>query len=217
MFLPVQSLTSGWMEQSPVSQTTRPTVKVDPRHPQHHPHHHHPKHHLTQKVRPDSALLTPYRQHLSVPEMEEGKMWFLTAWKIYQEKKTSGILARVTVVWRQWTVLIIIHSLTIVIIRNLILIINLQSKGATIGILVGGLGLRFLESGIKFDVCIPDLPAHLLHRVCQQVRNSQDSESWVRKGDSAASDLQALLQCQPLLLQPLCHSNLNQFLERERL
>ena len=139
-FLPVQSLTSGWMEQNLVYQTTRPSVKVDPQRPQHHLHHHPPNHHLTQRVRPDSALHTRYHQDLTVSKMEEGKMWFLAAWQIYQEKTTSGILAQapVTVVRQQWTYLIMLHSHTTVIIQNLILIINLQSKGATTRILVGG-------------------------------------------------------------------------------
>ena len=76
-FLPVQSLTSGWMEQNLVYQTTRPSVKVDPQRPQHHLHHPPPNHHLTQRVRPDSALHTRYHQDLTVSKMEEGKMWFL--------------------------------------------------------------------------------------------------------------------------------------------
>ena len=74
---PVQSLTPGWMEPSPVSHTTRPSVKADPLHPQHHPHHHLPNHHLTQEVSPDSALHARYHQHRTVARLEEGKMWWL--------------------------------------------------------------------------------------------------------------------------------------------
>ena len=86
IFLPVQSLTPDWMELSPVSHTTHPSVKADPQHPQHHPHHHLQSHHLTREVRPDSALHTQcHHQHWTVAKLEKGKI----IWQLIEVMKSS--------------------------------------------------------------------------------------------------------------------------------
>ena len=139
IFLPVQFLTPDWMELSPVYHKTHPSVKADPRHPQHHPHHHLPSHPLTQEVRPDSALHTQcHRQHRTVAKLETGKIFgqlMKSVWKWfkpdYNKKKPLGILSQSPlIVIRRRTFLKIKHNLTLLVtIRRPILIINLNSKG----------------------------------------------------------------------------------------